>query len=60
MDCFIGEFITKLEKKKFSKILKKWKFETSSENKRLQTIKEQIIIGLQMGKKIDIEKEEKK
>jgi len=26
----------------------------------LQTIKEQIIIGLQMGKKIDIEKEEKK
>ena len=35
-------------------------FETSNKNKKLQTIKEQIIIGLLMGKKIDIEKEEKK
>jgi len=33
---------------------------TSSENKRLQTKKAQIIIDLLMGKKIDIEKEEKK
>ena len=35
-------------------------FETNFQNKELQKIKEHIIIDLLLGKKIDIDKEEKK